>query len=161
VRFQLRPALLAALTFGSALLVSACNGRPAATIADVGFEKQANQLCAEALPKLRAERRKSDLFGTTSKDDRTKTASRVEEVTDGLDALADRLGNLPVRNEDQAEVAAWLEEWANYTAIGRQYAAAVRTERASVYTSIATQGNDSVRRIARFARANHIDSCVL
>ena len=83
-------------------------------------------------------------------------------MADALDSLSEQIGALSVKSQhDQGEVAAWLEEWANYTGIGRQYAAAVRTQRDSVYTSIATSANASVHRIADFARANRIDSCVL
>ena len=124
--------------------------------------RTANAACAEDLPALRAERKESDLFGRTPDNDRENTAKRIEAVADGLDDLAVRLGALPVAAvDDQAEIAGWLEEWANYTGIGRQYAAAVRTEKADVYSEIAREGNASVRRIAAFARANRIDKCVL
>lgn len=145
-----------------ALTGAACNDRPPATIDDETFVRQANSLCKKELPKLRAARREIDSFGTTDPKDREKTAARVEEVADELDRISAELGALPVRRvEDQAEVAAWLEEWANFTGVGRQYAAAVRTERASVYSSIAADGNGPVRRIARFARGNRMDDCVL
>ena len=145
-----------------ALSGGACNRRPPATIDDPAFVRQANALCEKELPKLRAQKRESNVFGTVDKDDRTKTAARVEEVAEELDRVAAELGALPVRRvEDQAEVAAWLEEWANFTGVGRQFATAVRTERASVYSSIAAEGNGPVRRIARFARGNHMDDCVL
>jgi hypothetical protein len=151
------PVVLAGLTG------AACdNSRPPETIDDDAFVRQANALCKRELPALRAERRESNFFGTIDEEDRTKTADRIEEVADELDRVAAELGALPVRRlEDQAEVAGWLEEWANFTGIGRQYAAAVRTERASVYTSIGAEGNGVVRRIARFARGNRIDECVL
>ncbi len=142
--------------------LSACDSRPSRTIDDAAFVGQANELCARELPALRAERKETDSFGDTPEDDREVTATKIEKVADGLDAVSEQLGALPVKSiDDQAEVAAWLEEWANFTGVGRQYATAVRTEKASVYTSIAADGNGPVRRIARFARANRIDECVL
>ena len=147
---------------GVALALAACDSRPSPTIHDPAFVRAANQLCADRLPKLRAEKKTTDIFGTTDKNDRAKTADRIEQAADGLDRVSEELGTIPVKSvRDQGAVAAWLEEWANYTGIGRQYAAAVRTQRASVYTSIATTAEASVHRIAKFARANRIDSCVL
>ena len=131
------------------------------TITDTGFVDAANALCQRELPALRAERRESDFFGRTDKSDRADVADRVEQVADRLDDVAGKLGGLPLAAADQGEVSAWLEEWANYTGIGRKYAEAVRSEKASVYSDIATEGNASVRRIADFARANRIDRCVL
>ncbi|MBA3652783.1 MAG: hypothetical protein H0W70_01165 [Actinobacteria bacterium] len=144
-----------------ALPLVACDRRPSPTIGDKAFVARANALCGRQLPALRAERRQSDVMGNTPKNDRGVTAAKIEKVADGLDHVADQLGNLPVRRQDQGGVAAWLEEWANFTGIGRRYAAAVRTERAAVYSSIAATGNGPVRRIARFARANRMDNCVL
>ena len=151
-----------AMVAAVAVLLGACaEDRGSRTINDEGWVDAANAACKDALPSLRAERRESDMFGRTDKADRAKTADRIEDVADGLDELAADLGALELAPADQGEVAAWLEEWANYTGIGRQYAAAVRTEPADVYSSIASEGNESVQRIARFARANRIDQCVL
>lgn len=154
--------LLVSILLAVAVL-GACGGDdPPATIDDPAFVRQANTLCKRELPDLRAERRESNVFGTTDEKDRDKTADRIEEVADGLDDLAAELGALPVQSvEDQAEVAGWLEEWANFTGIGRQYATAIRTERPSVYTKIEAESREVVRRIARFARGNDIDECVL
>jgi len=154
--------LVVALTAAAALLgTAACDSRPSPTIHDAAFIREATALCARELPALRAKRKDTDLFGGTPKTDRNDIATQVEHVADQLDRVSGELGALAVKPDDQGEVAAWLEEWANYTGIGRQYAAAVRTEKASVYTSIAAQGNGPVGRIARFARANRIDDCVL
>ena len=159
----MRNRLLAAAIAGSARgAAPGCASRPSPTIHDAAFVRQANALCGKELPPLRAEKKHTDMFGSTPKDDRERTATRVEEVSDGLDKVAEHLGALPVKSiDDQAEVAAWLEEWANFTAVGRQYAAAVRTQKASVYTKIANDGNAPVGQIAKFARANRIDKCVL
>ena len=157
-----RRGALGLVAFAMFATLVACDSRPSPTIHDDAFVRAANQLCVKQLPALRAERKQTDIFGSTPKNDREQTARKVEEVADGLDHLAEQIGNLPVKDSsDQADVAAWLEEWANYTGIGRQYAAAVRTQRASVYTSIAATSNGPVHRIAAFARANRIDSCVL
>lgn len=152
----------AALATAAAIFVlPACDRRPSPTIHDAAFIHDANALCGRELPSLRAQKHESDIMGKTDKNDRAKTAEQVEKVADGLDDVAAKLGNLPVRPADQAEVAGWLEEWANFTGVGRQYATAIRTERASVYTSIAAEGNGPVQRIARFARANRMDKCLL
>jgi hypothetical protein len=145
----------------ASVLGGACASRPDATIHDAAYVRRANALCKDQLPDLRAKKEKTDVFGRTSKTDRADTAAKVEKAADGLDKLAEELGALPLRSQDQPEVAAWLEEWANYTGTGRRYAAALRTERDSVITSIAREAEPSVHNIAHFARANKIDECVL
>jgi hypothetical protein len=142
-------------------MLLACSSRPSPTIHDAAFVRRANTLCKAQLPALRAQKEPSDIFGSTPKNNRSATAEQVERAADGLDHVADQLGALPLRAADQSEVAGWLEEWANYTGIGRRYAAALRTERDSVITSIARDAEAPVHRIARFAHANRIDDCVL
>jgi hypothetical protein len=159
-RVPTRSIAVGVVLFGIAV-VPACSDRAAATIHDAAFVRQANALCKAQLPPLRAKKKDSDVFGNTPKNDRQATAAKVEAVAGALDKVAAELGALPLRAQDQGEVAGWLEEWANFTGIGREYAAAVRTEKASVYTRIAAGANGPVGRIARFARANHIDECVL
>lgn len=141
--------------------LTACSSRPKATIHDAAFVRQANALCHKQLPALRAKKDASDIFGVTPKNNRAATAAKVEQAADGLDHLASQLAAIPVRRQDQTEVASWLEEWANYTGVGRQYAQAIRTQRDSTVASIAANANAPVHNIAHFARANHIDDCVL
>jgi hypothetical protein len=141
--------------------ITACSSRPKATIHDAAFARQANSICAKQLPSLRAKKDQSDIFGATPKNNRAATAAKIDKAADGLDRVAAQLAALPVRSEDQTAVAAWLEEWANYTGVGRQYAQAVRTARDSTISSIAAEANGPVHNIAHFARANHIDDCVL
>src|SRR5436853_4955808 len=149
-------ALIAAVVITGA----GCTSKPKATIHDAAFVRQANALCARELPPLRATKSSSDIFGTRP-NNRTATATRIEQVAAGLDRVENLLAAIRVRAADQGEVASWLEEWANYTAVGRQYAAAVRTGRDSTIASVAKLSNGPVTRIGKFARANGIDDCVL
>lgn len=142
-------------------VLTACSSRPKATIHDAAFVRQANAVCRKQLPGLRAQKDKSDIFGSTPKNNRAATADKIEKAADGLDAVAAQLAALPVREQDQPAVATWLEEWANYTGVGRKYAQAVRTARDSTISSVAAEANGPVHNVARFARANHIDDCVL
>jgi hypothetical protein len=149
-----------ALILAAAMTAAACSSNPKPTIHDAAFVRKANTLCRRELPPLRATKSSSDIFATKP-NNRAATAKRVEQVADGLDRVQTLLAAIPVRSADQGEVASWLEEWANYTAVGRQYAAAVRTGRDSTVASVAKLGNGPVTRIGTFARANGIDDCVL
>jgi hypothetical protein len=163
----MRRRLIASATIAAAMFAgTACNSRPPATIHDQAFIKAADALCAKQLASLRAPKPDSseaDPFGggADTKDDPAGVARKIESVSAGLDQVALALGALPLRAADQPEVASWLEEWDNFTGIGRQYAAAVRARNAKTYTSIAAEGNGPIHRIATFARANHMDHCIL
>jgi hypothetical protein len=144
----------------AALLVTAVAGacantsKPAATINDPVFVRQANAVCRPAVPKLRAPDRKAT--STTQ-----LRASTIDGTADGVAAVAAELKQLPVRSQDRARVKAWLADWDRFVAVGHQYAAAVKADDPERYTRIDDQAVDLAERIGRFAKGNGIDDCIL
>jgi hypothetical protein len=145
----------------AAVLLLACtavacsdDSRPAATINDPAFVRQANTVCRTTVPKLRA----PDRRGPTTTE---LTPATIDATADGLAAVAAELRTLPVRAADQARVQAWLADWDRFIAVGRQYAAAVKAGDDERYTKIDDEAIDVAQRIGRFARGNRIDECVL
>jgi hypothetical protein len=130
------------------------NSRPAATIDDPAFVRQANAVCRTTVPKLRAPDRK----GPSTTDLKPTT---INATADGLAAVAAELRTLPVQPDDQARVRAWLADWDRFIAVGHQYAAAVKAGDDERYTQIDDDAIDLAQRIGRFARGNRIDECIL
>lgn len=142
-------ALLAAL--------GACGGgneRPAATISDPAFVRAANAVCRKSVPQLRAPDRKA----TSTTELRPKT---IDATADGVAAVAEKLRALPVQADDRARVDAWLDDWAEFAAVGHRYANAVAADDPAEYTRIDDKAVGLSRQIATFARGNRIDDCVL
>jgi hypothetical protein len=137
------------------------NRRPPRTIGDRQFAAQANAVCARELPSLRpAEKGRQQ----NSKVDRPapKEAIKVERAAIGLEVVAQHLGAIPVREADAAKVRAWIADWVRYAKVGHTYAGVLRKgDDPARFTKAASEGNAVVHRIARFARGNHIDDCVV
>jgi len=154
--------LLLALTAGAALVYGityvTTTRRPARTISDPTFERTADQVCVRTLPKLRATRPAS---GTSTAKSLGDLADRVEQVSTALTQVEAKLRQVPVLPQYRAKVDAWLHEWDVYIAVGHRYATAIRTGNQKKYTAVGDEGNAPVHAIARFARANHIDDCVV
>ena len=127
---------------------------PVATINDPSFVRQANAICRERIPDLRAADRKAT--STTE-----LRASTLQARADGLDEVAEELDALPVRPADADRVDAWLADWDRFVEIGRRYAAAVEADDPETYTEIDDEAVDLSERIGRFARGNGLDDCVL
>ncbi len=130
------------------------NSRPAATIDDPDFVRQANTVCKTTVAKLRAPDRKAP--STTQ----LKPAT-IDATADGLAAVASELRTLDVRAEDRGKVQAWLADWDRFIAVGHRYAAAVKAGDEERYTKIDDEAVDLAQRIGRFARGNRIDECIL
>ncbi len=130
------------------------NSRPAATIDDPNFVREANTVCRTTVAKLRAPDRKAP--STTE----LKPAT-IDATADGLAAVAAELRALEVRAEDEGRVRAWLSDWDRFIAVGHRYAAAVEAGDEERYTKIDDEAVDLAQRIGRFARGNRIDECVL
>lgn len=130
--------------------------RPPRTIEDTAFAGQAAALCSDTIPGLRAQ---PDQNRREERNERA-TAVRVERAAAGLEELTEEIEDLPVKPADRAEVDDWLEAWREYIAAGRRYADAVRTGDADAFSAQAEASRDSLNRIGRFARANHIDACI-
>lgn len=131
-------------------------GRPPRTIDDPAFESAAEALCAEELPKLRATRREE----RTDDDLEQETAKQVDEVADSLERVVADLRALDVRAQDADEVATWFGHFDDYIEAGRRYAEALRTGDESLYSKVDDEGVAPLQAISRFARGNHIDSCI-
>ena len=139
-----------------ALALAACsdNSRPAATIDDPNFVRQANAVCRKTVADLRAPDRKTPT--TTA----LKPAT-IDATADGLAAVAADLRDIPVRAEDEGRVQAWLADWDRFIAVGHRYANAVEAGDEERYTQIDDEAVDLAQRIGRFARGNRIDECIL
>lgn len=135
---------------------TACGGggAPPATIDDPTFVRQANAVCRTTVPSLRAPDRKAPT--TTA----LKPAT-IEATADGLDAVAAKLRDIPVRDADAGRVEAWLDDWDRFIAVGRRYAAAVKANDEERYTKIDDEAVDLAQQIGRFAKGNGIDDCIL
>ena len=146
----------AAAVFLVAMAVVACgdNSKPAATIDDPEFVRQANAVCKTTVADLRAPDRKTP--STTE----LKPAT-IDATADGLAAVAADLRTIPVRAEDEARVKTWLADWDRFIAVGHRYADAVKAGDEEGYTKIDDEAVDLAQRIGRFARGNGIDECIL
>jgi hypothetical protein len=147
-------AALLALTVGALAACSNANARPAATIDDPTFVRQANSVCRGTVPALRAPDRKNT--STT-----IVVGERVDAVANGLAAVLVKLKTIPVRETDAGRVKAWLDDWGRFIDVGHQYAAAVRAQQPDRYTKIDDEAVRLAKRMGRFARGNRIDSCLL
>ncbi|MDQ1374321.1 MAG: hypothetical protein QOJ09_1659 [Actinomycetota bacterium] len=137
-----------------ALIACGNSGRPAATISDPNFVKQANAVCRATVPRLRAPDRKAT--STT-----VLRASTLDATADGVAAVARRLRTIPVEAGSAARVRAWLADWDRFVVVGHRYAAAVKADDPGRYTKIDDQAIQLAERIGTFARGNRIDDCVL
>ena len=141
------------LVLAFAAVACSDNSRPAATIDDPDFVRQANTVCRTTVEKLRAPDRKAP---TTTQ----LRPATIDATADGLAAVAAELRTLPVRAQDQDRVRAWLADWDRFIAVGHRYAAAVRAGDEERYTQIDDEAVDLAQRIGRFARGNRIDECI-
>ncbi|HVE93700.1 MAG TPA: hypothetical protein VNB24_02180 [Acidimicrobiales bacterium] len=130
--------------------------RPKPTIEDPAFVLAANQRCADVLPRLRATE-----DTVRSEDSREKeTAEAIDRASTGIDALVADLRRIPTAKAAAPKVDAWLEAWADYTAAGRRYAAAIRAGDPMQYGRVDDESVAPLRAISRFSRANRIDACI-
>lgn len=130
---------------------------PPQTVSDAGYTTRADALCADALPKLRADRPESrDDNGTPA-----QFAARVDKAADGLAAVAVDLRAIPVTTAaDGAEIDGWLDDWDAYIALGRQYAAALAAEELDRSRDLSAQSQTLSKRIFGFSKGNDMPSCV-
>ena len=130
---------------------------PPRTVGDVAFTRQADAVCARALPALRRDRPQSrEDTGSPA-----ELARRIEGAADGLAEVAGRLRALPVAEADGPEVDRWLDDWDTYIGLGRRYAERVRGGDERAFDQIADEGTPLSRRIFVFAKANGMPSCAL
>ena len=149
-------ATIALLISGWAWLALVRNPRPARTMSDPSFERAANALCANRIPKLRAVRRQGD----TESDLEQQTAKAVENAATKLTGVVAELRGLSVQPRNSSQVDAWFGHFDDYIAAGHHYAAALRTGNENVYNRVDDEGIAPLKAISHFARANHIDACI-
>lgn len=147
-------AVLVVSMCAAAALTACGDDPPPATIDDPTFVRRANAVCARSVPDLRAPERRAT---STSVLD----GERLDEVADGLAEVAAELRRLPVAEAAAAEVDAWLDDWDHFVDVGHEYADAVKADDPARYTEIDDEAIEVTQRIARFARGNGIDACVL
>ena len=128
--------------------------RPDPTIADDRFRAAAAEICAGALPALRAERRPERRLSDT------EVADRIDEVATELEGVVVDLRAVPVAAADRTEVVAWLDAWDRFIDVGHRYADAIRAGNADAAEDVRRDGDDEATAIGRFASGNRIDACV-
>jgi hypothetical protein len=151
-----RAVVAAVIVATAAVIGTACGGneRPAATISDPTFVRQANAICKRTVPGLRAADRKAT--STTA-----LQGSTLDKTADAIAGVARQLRALPVQADDRARVRAWLANWDRFVVVGHRYAAAVKADDPDRYTRIDDEAIKLAERIGTFARGNRIDDCVL
>jgi len=155
--------LLLSLLAGAGLLYGGTayytTRRPARTMTDPTFERDANAICARTLPNLRAVRDKNPP-DQSSKKALAALADKVDDVGNKLATFVTELRTVAVEPQNKAQVDAWLHQWDVYVAIGHRYADAVRSGNDKRYSAVAKESVAPVKAIGKFARGNHIDACV-
>lgn len=141
------------------LVMHSVGQRPARTIHDSSFERQADAICRSRLASIRPA--PSDPEGPAPSIRADVMGRRIDRTADAIAETARLLRAVPVNAGDRAPVVAWLADWDRFATIGHRYADAVRAGDPRTYTKIQAEGNGPVHRIGRFARGNHIDHCVL
>lgn len=125
-------------------------------LTDQTFVRQANELCAAAIPGLRPQ--------DTGRDDVSSPAQIAEQSTraaEGLAVLANELRALPVAPEQKPFVDGWLDRWGTFIDSGRRYGRAIENGDVEAANDVARSGDPAQRRADAFARGNGIDSCLL
>jgi hypothetical protein len=123
-------------------------------LTDTGFVTAANRRCGPAIAALRPPDSTGGKAPTNA-----QVADRVDEVATGLGRLAGELRAIPAAPADQPPIAAWLDDWDRYTAVGHRFAAAVRARDQNAQARIGGEGDRWQRAADRFARANGLSRC--
>jgi hypothetical protein len=130
---------------------------PPRSVADVAFTDEAEAVCADKLPPLRAARPESREDSGTA----AEFARRIDRAADGLEDVIRDLRALPVAAPDAAEVDGWLDDWDAYVTVGRGYADRLRGGDAASTAEVEAAGTRLSRSIFLFARSNGMPSCAL
>jgi hypothetical protein len=124
-------------------------------IRDAGFIRTAETVCADAGAKIN-DRKPPGADATLE-----ERAASVERVAGHLTDMARKLGALTVSAEDAAAVSRWLDELDAFNAVGRRYAAAIRSGDERRAEQVGNEGDAPAGAFNATARANDIDHCVL
>ena len=123
-------------------------------LTDATFIAAANQRCAAVI---------NDIRPPLSPDGKAPTnaeqADAADRAADGLSRLADDLHHLPVAAADEPHINAWLDDWAQYIAVGHRTAAAFRSAHPHDALAVGREGDAAQRRADRFSRANGLSKC--
>ncbi|MDQ1442960.1 MAG: hypothetical protein QOG97_3188 [Acidimicrobiaceae bacterium] len=126
-------------------------------LTDPQFVKLANAECVKTMPTLRP----PDGGPLGSFVSPPQAATQIDTAASGLDALADRLATLPAAEPDRPHIAAWLDTWHRYDAIGHQYADHLRVHGAGGKAPAVLQTGAALAKSAdNFARANGLSDCL-
>jgi hypothetical protein len=126
-------------------------------LTDTQFVKLANANCAKTLPTLRPPDGGEIPPAVTP----VNAAAQIDKAATGLDDLANRLAALPAAAVDQPHIAAWLDDWHRYDAVGHQYANFLRQHGAtSKAPPMLKTGADVAKSADNFARANGLVDCL-
>lgn len=150
------PRILAAASCALVALGPACGGgTDAPRIDDAKFARRAEEICAEALPPLRA-----DLADDEAREP-AEVAPTIEARAASLEELVDELRAVEAEPQARVEVESWLADWDAYVDVGRRYATALRGGDPDRYSAVSEEGLAPQARISAFARTNGFKSCAL
>lgn len=124
-------------------------------IGDTRFIRAAEAVCADASAKI------NDRKPPGADASLEERAASVERVAGHLSDMARRLRALPVSAEDAAAVGRWLDELDTFNAVGRRFAAAIRSGDERRAEQVGNEGDAPNGAFNATARANDIDHCVL
>jgi hypothetical protein len=132
---------------------------PKRTVFDTAFIAQANATCKTQLTPLKTARPKPGSKEGKDPGTEEQVASQVDGVAASLHSLAQDLRAIPVASASQAAVSGWLSDWDSYTAIGHNYADAVRRQTSS-QQKLVDDGARVGQRADLFAEANKLNDCM-
>ncbi len=128
----------------------------ATKISDKTFVKNANVICAQAMPKLNKQQ-----LAKNENISNTQLVSRVRTTADSIGVLRNDLSVVAVQPTDQSAVNDWIGNWTAYVDAGYRYADALAAGDKKQWMRIGNESETYSQRITAFAFVNHITSCEL
>lgn len=91
-----------------------------------------------------------------------REARRIDALATGWERMVDDLREIPLADDtvDGPKVDRWLRAWDRWTALGREYADALRAEDDAAATAVLRRSEVENAVMTRFALVNGIDACL-
>lgn len=154
-RWVLRGLLITVTLIWILVLLNSARRDGGERIGDAQFIRAAETVCKEAGAKI------NDRKPPGADASLEERAASVERVAGHLTDMARKLRALSVDGADAASVDRWLDELDAFNAVGRRYAAAIRSGDERRAERVGNEGDAPSGTFNATARANDIDNCVL